>query len=292
MMIPPDQWSTKSVRKDVTSSEEVSKKDPYKPVEPIPDEGKQKSNFKEYLKQSAKTKKDKQATATSETDTEEKSSIFAIAAKKSAVNKPPIEGQQNIANKAIGPHTDVGEEEAILAQKRAKEKVDDKSVNPNASDQKQHGDLADMSQGMGLAQQTAPVEIHTVAKTAAPPPSTHIHETLAKLIEQLQATLQIVKTHESTQVSIRLNEPPIFRGATVVVQEDAQAKGQIVITFGNIQTQAAENLLSNRQNQELLQAQLLDKGYKVNQITIDHRVENEASQSKHDRNREQEDEEL
>ncbi len=259
-------------RKD--ARDEISEQTPYKPIEPIPDEAKQGNKFKDFLdKKDPKVKKEKRQKNTPQESASP--SIFSIASAQRIA-------RSNETTPLVAEEGDPSEAKGVASEEATK-------IPTKPKDRERH--VEEMGTRTPLVPHVQHVSAEATPQVQKAGPTTQMQsartkEVLLKVIEQLEAQLAIVKTKEQTEVSIQLNHPPLFRGAIVVVQEHATAKGQLDITFKNLPSQEAQNLISNSHNQALLQSMLLDKGYKINLIAIDQRdITLEESSSENDAQR-------
>ena len=294
MVTPADINSNKPVKR-----EEAPRLTPYRPVAPIPDDKKQKNKFKEYLEKTddSKNKKpglEKTAASKDVPDEEEVSSLFELA-------RHTKEGSDvKYANKLNEEDNPVAFQAAQEAKELEAKSVQAKKLQPQVAGElkksiSEEEKTRQISKEVEMKKRTASEVLQTAHKkddivlanqqyaTLAPAAiqspievqkaqvatqATRAQE-LVKLIEQLQAGLQVVKTGQKTEVTINLGQPGIFQGATVVVTENATAKGQLDIAFYNLSSNDARNLISLKKNQDMLQARLLERGYAINQIKIE-----------------------
>lgn len=89
---------------------------------------------------------------------------------------------------------------------------------------------------------------------------------LIDLVNQLIKELYTVETKGQKDTVIVLENPPLFKGATVVISAFDSAKGQFNLAFQNL-TQEAQRILDLADNRQLLINGLAEKGYGVQMFT-------------------------
>ena len=70
--------------------------------------------------------------------------------------------------------------------------------------------------------------------------------------------------------TVQITHPPIFNGATIVIQEHDTAKGEFNVNFTNLSPEA-QSLIENRANQLLLRKSMEEKGCILQMITTSER---------------------
>ncbi len=89
---------------------------------------------------------------------------------------------------------------------------------------------------------------------------------LKEIIDQIIDKLYTINTSGRSDTLIQLKHPPLFAGASVVITTFSSAKGEFNIAFENL-SQAAQQLIAMKENQEALKFALDQKGYTVHIIT-------------------------
>lgn len=112
------------------------------------------------------------------------------------------------------------------------------------------------------ALETSPI---APAEKAQGPAPVRIIE-LKEIIDQIIDKLYTISTSGRSDTLIQLKHPPLFAGASVVITTFSSAKGEFNIAFENL-TQAAQQLITMKENQEALKFALDQKGYTVHIIT-------------------------
>jgi hypothetical protein len=107
----------------------------------------------------------------------------------------------------------------------------------------------------------------TAAVQKAPEAPAKAREVFIKLAEQMIEKLERVTTPEQTNTTIKLQYPPIFNGAELVVTEYKIAQRQFNITFSGLSPEA-QSLIAMQQNQGELRQALIEKGYTLQMVTI------------------------
>jgi len=94
-----------------------------------------------------------------------------------------------------------------------------------------------------------------------------------EVIEQMIKALVVVEKSDVTETRVTLREPPLFEGVTFTVQEHATSQREFSITFENLTNPDARALIEQPHTEALLRAQLLDKGYVLQMVTIEPKLE-------------------
>ena len=110
---------------------------------------------------------------------------------------------------------------------------------------------------------------------------------LIDLVNQLIKELYSIETKGQKDTVLVLENPPLFKGASVVISAFDTAKGQFNLAFQNL-TQEAQRVLDLAENRQLLLSGLAEKGYGVQIFTtsttadINPLITEEASNQKGD----------
>lgn len=97
-------------------------------------------------------------------------------------------------------------------------------------------------------------------------------ETLMQLAAAMLEKIQQVKAADRTETTVTLKHPPMFAGVEMKLTEFSSSQKQFNVEFSNINNPEARALLAQADNQAKLQQALLDKGYTLQMITVDHKV--------------------
>ncbi len=87
-----------------------------------------------------------------------------------------------------------------------------------------------------------------------------------QMIEKLVDTITAMKSDGKTETTITLNEPRLFQGAVIKIDEYDQAKGQFNIAFQNLSPDA-KAMLDMQVNKDGLKKALEDRGYMLHIMT-------------------------
>lgn len=101
---------------------------------------------------------------------------------------------------------------------------------------------------------------------------------LLQLADELAASMKVMQAQDRTETSITLKHPPIFSGVSLIVTEFQSAKKDFNLTFFNLTNPEARALIEMKQNQEALRMALNDRGYNLQMITIEPKMEVKVSQ--------------
>ncbi len=96
---------------------------------------------------------------------------------------------------------------------------------------------------------------------------------LMQLVDELATSLKVMAAQDRHETSITLKHPPIFSGVSLIVTEFQSAKKDFNLTFFNLTNPEARALIEMKQNQEALRMALNDKGYNLQMITIEPKME-------------------
>ncbi len=91
---------------------------------------------------------------------------------------------------------------------------------------------------------------------------------MIQLIDALAQHITTLKSENLTSTQILLKNPPIFEGATLVINEYSTSKNEFNIVFSNLSPDARK-LIESQENQRLIETKLIDQGYTIRTITID-----------------------
>lgn len=125
--------------------------------------------------------------------------------------------------------------------------------------------LAAQSQ-IGLAE----VPIAT-ALNKVPDEAVKAREVLIKLANEMISRIDEIKMPDRTDTTIRLQYPPLFNGAELVITQYKSAQKEFNVTFSGLSPDA-RMLIEVQQNQEGLRTALLEKGYTLQMLTIEQRI--------------------
>lgn len=101
------------------------------------------------------------------------------------------------------------------------------------------------------------------------PEVVHTQKIFTNLVDELVKGLEVHISKEVSKVEIVLQNPPIFRGVTLVVNEFSQAKRELNIQFFNLTQPEARHLIESPANLQILQQALADKGYTLRSMVIE-----------------------
>lgn len=126
---------------------------------------------------------------------------------------------------------------------------------------------------VNLAVQPTPLTNAPVATALnhVPEQAAKAREVLIKLAQEMIAKLDVITTPDKTDTSIKLQYPPLFAGAELVITEHKTAQHQFNVTFTGLSPEA-HNLIAMKANQEDLRTALLEKGYTLQMITIEQKI--------------------
>ncbi len=264
----------------------------------IPEQDKNRSKFKTILE--SKSKQDDKRTGTkkvsSDDEEEEHSSIFQIAAaqvQKSSSRpdtsellgaedteiaseddeKEPISKDKEKVAVTTDPKSKIATSEEIDAQNaKSKVKLYEESKSRDTKGQSSKGDKETGSQGSLAAQfsQINTVSNVSMSEKIVPP---KVREDIMKVIEQMTQILETQKLQDRTNITITLKQPPIFEGATLVITEFKQAQREFNLTFINLNNPEARALIELKQNQDLLRSSLIERGYNLQKVTVEQKIE-------------------
>lgn len=264
------------------------------------DQDKGKSKFKAILESKNKPDETKRTSSkkVSDDDEEESSSIFQIAASKAQkANSRPETSEllahaddTDIPSDEDGDHAkdasskdkvsitqdpkskilSAEEVEAQNAKSKVKPYEETKSRDTKGNDSK--GDKETQSQLSFASHLTQPNAISNVAaqERIVPP---KVREDILKVIEQMTAILETQKLQDRTNITITLKQPPIFEGATLIITEFKQAQKEFNLTFVNLNSPEARALIELKQNQDLLRNSLVERGYNLQKVTVEQKIE-------------------
>lgn len=98
-----------------------------------------------------------------------------------------------------------------------------------------------------------------------------VAEQISAHLDKMAASMQVVTTPERTDTTIKLQYPPLFAGAEVVISEHKIAQHQFNVTFTGLSPEA-QNLVLLTQNQEELRKALLEKGYTLQNVAVERMI--------------------
>ena len=107
-------------------------------------------------------------------------------------------------------------------------------------------------------------------------------ETLMQLAAAMLEKIQQVKAADRTETTVTLKHPPMFAGVEMKLTEFNSSQKQFNVEFSNINNPEARALLAQADNQAKLQQALLEKGYTLQMITVDHKVDTSPAVEKAD----------
>lgn len=96
---------------------------------------------------------------------------------------------------------------------------------------------------------------------------------LQELVKELASAMKVVSTKQKTETEVTLRHPPLFKGTTIIVTEQHSAKKQLNITFVNLTNPTARALIENPSNEHFLRTALLERGYTLQMVTIEPKLE-------------------
>jgi len=116
--------------------------------------------------------------------------------------------------------------------------------------------------------------IQAVVAEAEAPQETGMHRVyLDGLVKELVASMKTMTAVDRTETTVQLRYPPIFQGVSLVVTEFQSAKKEFNLTFYNLTNPEARFLIETVHNQEGLRLSLAEKGYNLQMITIEPKLE-------------------
>ncbi len=119
--------------------------------------------------------------------------------------------------------------------------------------------------------------VQAAAPTPQVAPVSNARETLLKLAQSMVDQIQLVKSSGQTDTTFTLKQPPMFEGVTVKITEFDSSQKQFNVAFGDVNNPTARALIEQQDNQVRLQQALLDRGYTVQMVTVDHKIPGLAS---------------
>ena len=99
------------------------------------------------------------------------------------------------------------------------------------------------------------------------------HETRIQLVDQLVKALSQLTQTDRTETTLTLKYPPIFEGVSITITEFKTAQKEFNVTFFNLTDPTARLLIETKQNQESLRNALIEKGYTLQMITIEPKLD-------------------
>lgn len=87
-----------------------------------------------------------------------------------------------------------------------------------------------------------------------------------QMLEKLVDTITTMKGDGKTETTVTLNEPNLFKGAVIKIDEFDQAKGQFNIAFQNLSPDA-KNMMDMSSNRDNLKKALEERGYMLHILT-------------------------
>lgn len=97
-------------------------------------------------------------------------------------------------------------------------------------------------------------------------------QAMVDLVEKLTSSLMILTKSDRTEIQISLQHPPLFAGSSLMLTEFNSSKNQFNLTFFNLSPDA-RNLIANTQNQDMLRTALVEKGYTLQLVTIEPKLD-------------------
>lgn len=114
--------------------------------------------------------------------------------------------------------------------------------------------------------------IEAVSSKEEPLPPINQNEVI-ELIEQMVKALQIYEKSDVVETRVTLQHPPLFEGVSFVIREEQTAQRQFTLTFENLTNPDARLLIEQPHSEALLRAALLEKGYVLQMVTIEPKLE-------------------
>lgn len=90
---------------------------------------------------------------------------------------------------------------------------------------------------------------------------------IQELVDQIISKLYTVRTEGKTDTLITLNRPPLFEGTHLVITSYNTAKGELNLSFENLNL-AAKRIMDRQENQDSLRWALEQKGLTVHILTV------------------------
>ena len=103
--------------------------------------------------------------------------------------------------------------------------------------------------------------------------------TTIQLVDQLVKALSQLTQTDRTETTLTLKYPPIFEGVSITITEFKTAQKEFNVTFFNLTNPTARLLIETKQNQESLRNALIEKGYTLQMITIEPKLDISTSTS-------------
>ncbi len=97
-------------------------------------------------------------------------------------------------------------------------------------------------------------------------PSADRVETAQQIIAQMTSQIAQLQHTDRTETVVTLNHPPHFRGVQLIVTEFNSARGELNLTFANVQSPEAQKWLAESRNLHTLNTNLADLGYVVQRL--------------------------
>lgn len=217
-----------------------------------------------------------------ETQTPSSSTLFELAAKK-ATDDAAFEGLLSIDPDATGMSKGISKLDEI----KAKELDDIRKKLPIPSPEEVYQLVkADSKSELvikvepknELIAAATPIITETKAPQSSINPNAQIvaareaRQAMVDLVEKLTSSLMILTKSDRTEIQISLQHPPLFAGSSLMLTEFNSSKNQFNLTFFNLSPDA-RNLIANTQNQDMLRTALVEKGYTLQLVTIEPKLD-------------------
>lgn len=192
-----------------------------------------------------------------------------VEAKESESHEEGIDSDDEESIK--GAHSSKGEEDALM------DKLGKSASHKRDSSGSSGGDSHSSEAAAASMQAPIPVARNDIAPSLSPSTSavgavtateaaTSSSQDMQKVIDAVVEAMSILNAGDQTDVAVKLQNPPILRGAEVVLSSFGSARGQFNVAFYNL-TQASQAFLQQMQAQAGIKQALEDKGYVMHMFT-------------------------